>query len=409
MKILFIAQLLPYPPDNGPRIKNFNTLKGLSENNEVVLVSFIRSDEERQLFSFLRKYCSEIYTVKIKRSMLYNIYYLLLSMLTRRSFLILRDSSRKMKNLVDNLVSDGNFDLIHIDQLNMAQFVEEIIHIPKVLDQQNVVSTIIKRGFEVKSSFLNKLLIYFEWRKLKKYEQKACGSFDAVFTVSEKDRELLKRLAPQQKRYYVIPIGVDLKDFPCIPRKGGKDLLFVGTMYWPPNIEGVLWFYKEVFSLVLQKVDDVDLHIVGLNPPKKIQSLNRDKQVFVDGYVSNLDHLIAESAVFIVPLRIGSGMRVKILNALAWGIPVVSTTVGCEGIDVTHGKDILIADNPEDFANAIIEVIFNQELVRHLVENGRKLVEEKHDWNIINQRIKFAYQEISFYHSSGLQQHTEKQ
>jgi glycosyltransferase involved in cell wall biosynthesis len=181
-------------------------------------------------------------------------------------------------------------------------------------------------------------------------------------------------------------------------------------MFWPPNVDGVLWFAREVFPLVRQQVPEARFYIVGKNPPKEVRRLRvaRSKlrsndqpsaishqPIVVTGYVEDPTPYFADSAVFIVPLRAGGGMRVKILDAWARGIPIVSTTIGSEGIEVREGENILIADTPRDFAQAVVRAIRDKELAQRLAENGRRWVEEKYDWRIIYPKLDEVYDKVT--------------
>jgi glycosyltransferase involved in cell wall biosynthesis len=181
-------------------------------------------------------------------------------------------------------------------------------------------------------------------------------------------------------------------------------------MFWPPNADGILWFAKEILPLVRQQVPDARLYIVGKNPPKEVVRLQypegklpTDHQpsaighqpIVVTGYVKDTTPYFANSAVFIVPLQAGGGMRVKILDAWARGIPVISTTIGCEGVEVRDGENILIADTPQDFAQAVVRAIRDEELARRLAANGRQWVEEKYDWRIVYPKLDEVYDKVT--------------
>jgi glycosyltransferase involved in cell wall biosynthesis len=180
-------------------------------------------------------------------------------------------------------------------------------------------------------------------------------------------------------------------------------------MFWPPNVDGVLWFAREVFPLVRQQVPEARFYVVGRNPPKAVRRLQSSYQpsaishrpsaishqlIVVTGYAEDPTLYFADSAVFIVPLRAGGGMRVKILDAWAKRIPIVSTTIGCEGIEVRDGENILIADTPQDFAQAVVAVIRDSDLAQRLAENGRRLVEEKYDWRVVYRDLDEVYEEV---------------
>jgi glycosyltransferase involved in cell wall biosynthesis len=289
----------------------------------------------------------------------------------------------------------------------MVQYVLDIPDTPKILDQENAVSTVVERLYRLQRPGPAKLLTYFEWRKLRRYEAYACSQFDYVLTVTEQDRQALQALTSGRGRFAVIPIGIDCDAVRPVTRKpDGRNIITIGNLHWPPNADGVLWFAREVLPLVKQQIPEARLYVVGKNPPKevcKLQVTNRKLQsshqpsaishqpIVITGYVEDPTPYFADSVVFIVPLHAGGGMRVKILDAWARGIPIVSTTIGCEGIEVRDGENILIADIPRGFAQAVMRVMRDKELARRLAENGRRWVEERYDWRTVYRRLDGVY------------------
>ena len=180
----------------------------------------------------------------------------------------------------------------------------------------------------------------------------------------------------------VIPITVDLDEFPLIKRKAESNhIISVGTMYWPPNIDGMLWFLNEIYPLIRQRNPDVEFDIIGARPPEAISAFNRLKTgVHVHGYVDDPTPYLENAGVMVVPLRAGSGMRVKILNALSQGIPIVTTHIGCEGIDVIHDQHLLIADTPAEFAAATSNLLENPHEANRLGAAGRDLIQNRYDY-----------------------------
>jgi glycosyltransferase involved in cell wall biosynthesis len=180
----------------------------------------------------------------------------------------------------------------------------------------------------------------------------------------------------------VIPIAIDTDQVTPVVRQPGADhILHIGTMYWPPNIDGILWFIYEVYPHIKTKRPEITFDVVGARPPQDILNLGQNGSgINVTGYVEDPNPYLEQTGVMVVPLRAGGGMRVKILNAMAQGLPIVSTSLGCEGIAVTHGQDILIADNPYDFAEAILQVLNEPQLAAQLGRSGRLLAEQKYDY-----------------------------
>jgi glycosyltransferase involved in cell wall biosynthesis len=381
VKVLLLTQVLPYPPDSGPKVKTWNVLKYLAERYEVTLASFVRCDQSADV-ARLQRYCRAVHTVPMERGAVWDGLAMMRSMLTGQPWMMVRDDRAAMRRLVDRLAAEGSFDVVHADQLNMAQYAVRVPRAFKVLDAHNALWLLYKRLAATMRPGLKKWLLERDWRLLRRYEGKMVQVFDAVMAVNPTDRDALLEAAPVHREVIVIPIGVDTEDVTPIPRQSGANhILYVGTMYWPPNIDGVLWFARHVFPLIRQQRPDVQLDIVGARPPREVVTLGRDDVgINVTGYVEDLTPHLQRCALMVVPLRAGGGMRVKILNGLAQGLPIVSTTLGCEGIAVTPGRDILVADEPDEFATAVLRVLNEADLAKQLSLNGRRLVESQYDY-----------------------------
>jgi glycosyltransferase involved in cell wall biosynthesis len=196
----------------------------------------------------------------------------------------------------------------------------------------------------------------------------------------------------------VIPIAVDTQQIrPVLRAQGSLNILTMGTLYYPPNADGIRWFIQQVFPLVRQKLPGVKLTIIGKNPPKDFLKLAADATsgIVTTGFVQELDPYFAKSAVSVVPVRAGGGMRVRILEMFARAAPVVTTTVGLEGIDACPGEDVLVEDSPDGFARAVIDLLEDLELQKKLSTNGRHLVEKKYDWQVVLGELDRVYQGLA--------------
>ena len=423
MKILFLAQQLPYPLDSGGKIKSYHFLKALSQRYEIVLLSFIRDEKEKEYLENLKPFCSRIETSLIKRSLLRNILFCGMSFLTSKSFIVSRDFTEEFQARVNQLIEEEKPDIIHIDHLQMAQFIQDLVvssqdsekektqntDIKVVLDEHNVEYVIIERIGESSHCLLKKMFSAVESRNLKRFEKNVCKTADLVLTVTDKDKETLLELTDGEAKIKTVPIGVDTKYFRTSEHwsSASNTIVFIGTMFWPPNVDGMEWFISKIWPLLKQS--SVKLQIIGRRPTKAIKALaEKDRSIELIEHAEDIRPYMQKGKLFIVPLRQGSGMRVKILNAFASGIPVVSTSIGAEGIEDlrpmvsssgnetqnTNDENIVIADTAEEFAKAIMELISNDNLRKILSENARKLVEEKYSWEIIGKRLRAVYQEV---------------
>jgi glycosyltransferase involved in cell wall biosynthesis len=349
----------------------------------VHLVSFVRSAAEDANARALSHLCSGITTLPLRRSRLRDGAFLLRSLVTRRPFLIERDDSAAMRSAIDELLLRERFDAVHADQLSMAQFAVDLKLPLRVLDDHNAVWSIVQRAAMHEGWGIRRILAELEWRKLRRYEVSMCQQFDLVSFVSTEDYLAMIEAGRAHFPAKVIPIAVDTLETAFVPRtENANQILSVATMFYPPNVEGVHWFATQVFPLIRREINDVQFQVVGSRPPKKITRLAESGSgIVVTGYVPDLSLLLQRAAVLVVPLRSGSGMRVKILESFARGIPVVSTSIGVEGIQAEAGEHLLVADDPEGFSQAVIRALRDRAEAARLARSGRQLVERSYDWH----------------------------
>ena len=392
MRVLLLTQVLPYPPDSGPKVKTWNVIKYLAGRYEVTLASFVRGDQLAEV-AHLRRYCQAVHTVPMERGVVRNGRAMVRSLLTGQPWMMVRDDRRAMRRLVNRLAAEGSFDVVHADQLNMAQYAVRVPRALKVLDAHNALWLLYRRLAATMSPSPKKWLLERDWRLLKRYEGDLVRSFDAVLAVTEEDKGALLEAAGVERRITVIPIAVDPDEvWPVARRSEADHLLHIGTMYWPPNIDGVWWFLQEAYPLIRRQRPDVVFDVVGSRPPQHLRALSEDGAgVNVTGYVLDPTPYLEQAGVFIVPLRSGGGMRVKILNALAQGLPIVSTTLGAEGIAVADGEHILLADEPTDFATAVLRLVKDPGLAARLGAAGRRLVKRSYDYRIAYRPLDAVY------------------
>lgn len=384
MKILFLTQICPYPPHNGGAIKTFNILKHLGSRHDVELLLYVRNDEEVRALKALAPYCSGIDYVPIARSGADNLASAAKSLVAGRSFIVTRDWRAAMQGKVTSFL-ESKPDLIYVDHLQMFQFVPNPAPCPVLLDEHNVEWRIIERYAASGDTWARRLFASIEWRKLRAYELSACGHANLVLTVTAHDREMLITNGVSGDKVHPLPICVDTEGVrPVFLNPDSHTILTFGTMSWPPNADSVIHFVRSIYPHIKARVPDARFTVVGSNPPPEVRALAEgDSSITVTGYVDDLIPYAREAAAFVVPLRIGSGMRVKILDAMALGLPVVTTPVGCEGICLQDGHDALVAAEPKHFADAVARLLLDPSERTALGKSGRALVESAYSWSSV--------------------------
>ena len=397
MRILIVDQLVPYPPTDGGRLRVFSLLRHISPDHEVSLITLHGpSNGEDGAEAYLGNLCTHVEfvgrrTYSSKREFRLRQLQGALKQEPMRYFTIFSDD---MADRIRTLTENECFDVVDINRPYMAPYVDAISpnsRCRKFLTLHDDPYVVYRRMMLAERNRRAKLRFFFmDLLFLKQAMRKYARRFDKFIMVSEGDRDTFKQYGADLD-IAVVPNGVDTKgylrltDQPATPT-----LLFVGKMNYPPNVDGALFFCQEVFPQIKQSIPDANLMIVGREPTSSVQALASDA-VTVTGYVESVIPYYQESLVTVVPLRAGGGTRLKIMEAMALGRPVVSTKLGCEGLAVTHGENILIADNADDFAAQTIRLLNDGRLRQRLIANGRRLVETLYDWRAITQQLLQVY------------------
>ena len=410
MRILFLTPQLPYPPHQGTTIRNYNIIANLPPRHEIHLLSFVRSQDEIDAATPLHQHCRSIEGIPApRRSSLKRFLSLFLSPLPDMA---LRLPSVEFQARLATTMRRVPFDIVQIEGIEMAQaWMLEIGNwkldygtgLPtSVFDDHNAEYVLQQRAFETDirqpRRWIGALYSFIQWKKLSRYEALVCRLADRVVAVSEADKTALQRLVPGLK-VTVVPNAVDVEYYtsadirpsPLPPRS----LIFTGKMDFRPNVDAVLWFCQEVLPLVRRKLPDVRFYIVGQSPHRRVLRLADDPAVTITGYVDDARSYIASACVYVVPLRIGGGTRLKVLEAMAMGKPIVSTSLGCEGFEgLVPGRELSLADTPEEFAQRVIELLDDASRRERLGRAARRFVEERYDWRLIVPKLEQIYEKL---------------
>lgn len=398
--ILFLCQVLPYPLDAGPKVRAYHMLRALAARAPVTLVCFQREDDPPAALEHLHGVCARVVAVPLRRGRLRDLWQLLLAVLGGESFIIRRDRRQAMRLTLAQLCRQQAFGAVHADQLWMAAYARELPVPLKVLDQHNAVYLVFRRLAAGERNPAKRWLWRREARRLAAYELAQLAAFDHTFFVSQEDREAIAAVAdPAERRRLeqtsqVLPICVDTAAIaPVTAAPDAGRVTFLGTLFWPPNAEGVLWFADRVWPLVMERHPQARLTLIGKQPPAAVLDLVRrfGPTVEITGYVADPRPLLAQTAAFVVPLLSGGGMRVKILDAWAWGLPVVATPIGAEGIEVHPGQDLLLAADPSAFADHVVALLGDPARRAALGAAGRRAVEARYDRRVMDAALDRVY------------------
>lgn len=396
MRILLLAQVLPFPPDSGPKIKTYGTVHALAATHDVTVVAFSRSATDERHARDLAAQCGcTVRTIPLRRGRGHDVQAIGYALMTGQSFLLARDRRKSMHGLIRDLCQRTTFDVIHVDQLNMAQFVPKRFHGKIIFDAHNAVWMIMDRMATHERNSLRRFALRDEVRRIRRAEGHICRAADLVLTTTSEDQTALRAVSGRPFAGEIIPIGVQV---PIIPPNRGTTptLLHVGTMFYPPNADAVRWFVSEVFDRIRAVVPNARFIVVGARPPADIVALHDPRRgIEIRGYVEDIGPLLVEAAATVVPTRAGSGMRVKILEAMAMGLPIVTTTLGAEGIEVIPEQHLLVGDDPATFADAAVRLLTDSGLRERLRIQAHALATTHYDWHVTGAMVCAAYARLN--------------
>ena len=394
MRILFLSPTVPFPLTDGGRIRVFNLLKQIAQRSEVTLLALKTQSSDVESVVHLERFGIRVHLVQ-QGGKLPSVSFgtLLRAFLKKVPITVARYNVPAYRQKLRELVATETFDLVHYEMFHVAQFHTET-HLPSLLSQQNVDAAIWRRLCQETANPLRKCLYWTQQRAFERYERLTHPQFDIVTCASEIDRQTFQR-TNAAGRFEIIPNGVDVEDYqPAYGSEEEAHLIYIGSMDWYPNEDAVAFFADEVLPKIREKLPDVQFSAVGGNPSPRVQKLAARSHILVTGRVPEIKPYFARATVFVVPLRIGSGTRLKILEALAMGKAVVSTTVGAEGLNLVDGEEILIADEPRTFAEAVLRLLTDASLRRKIGENGRARVERDYDWRRIGEKLYRLYESL---------------
>lgn len=389
-KILFLTTEMPYPLDGGGKIRTYNMIKGIYKDYDIDLVCFSEGNHSKDDLNKLQEICNSVSIIdkvytnsKSKRTLLKNI---AISFLKNKPFIIEKFNDKKYQEILLGLLSKSKYKCIILDHLQTANYLKKLQGNKVILSQHNCEYVILKRRYEKENNILKKIYIWSEYRKTQRYEKGVCKEVNNVIMLSKEDKNFVTDDRYDGRNITIIPISIETNYEKKKLNNKVENILFLGTMSWFPNEQGILWFIKNVWNDIKESIPNAKLYVVGSNPSKEILAYS-SPNIIVTGYVNSVDEYIEKCDVCVVPLFIGGGMRVKILECMAKGIPCVSTTIGAEGIEYTNNYDIMIADTSKEFVSSL-QMLSDSKKVSMIVENSKNLIENKYSLKVLAEKLK---------------------
>jgi sugar transferase (PEP-CTERM/EpsH1 system associated) len=398
MRILWLKSDLLLPLDKGGKLRTWHLMRHLARRHDITYLAFAEPDRTAADVLGMYEVASRVETVPRTES-------------EKRSWRFYADAathlasplpyavgkyhSRAYARRVRELLAEQPFDLIVCDFLFPAVNLPRRLPCPAVIFTHNVESEIWRRHAETKTNLVARTLYGIQHRRMLEYEGRALARFDGVLAVSDADRNTFRRLYPDsiRRQVHVVPTGVDTGFFePSTADEAEQDrsLVFTGSMDWLPNEDAMLFFCRDVLPLIRAQEPDVTLAIVGRAPTPAVVRLGEQPGITVTGRVDDVRPFVRKAGVYVVPLRIGGGTRLKIFEAMALGKAVVSTGVGAEGLPVTNGQHLLLADEPRTFARSVVRLLRDAGRRRELGATARELVVTQYDWSAVAGQLEEA-------------------
>jgi len=367
---------IPYPPTDSNRATVYNLLRRFQGRHEITVLA-LSSGDAPEAAAVVRALVRELVVVEHRVRKTFG--RRLASLFSVWPFGVLLFRSGVYARALEELLRRETFDVVVGGNINMAQYAADVERTPKVVAPLDAFSLYYRRQLDLARSpaaFVYSLLQYW---KVRRYERRTYSRYDACVLVAKRDAEIIRELCPGLPIYFA-PSGADippLEEKPKIPHA----VAFSGVMDYPPNVDAAIYFADQIWPLILNEVPDAVLHVVGKNPTAEVRALARRGHIAVTGTVPDVKEYLRRMEVYVCPMRLGSGMKMKIVEALACALPVVSTTLGAEGMDLVAGRDILVADEPPAFAAAVLRFLGDEKLRGEYGAMGRQAVERSYTWD----------------------------
>ncbi len=391
MKILFLANRIPYPPYRGDKLKIFNLAKRLAGKHELYLLTFTQSPEELQYKAKLEEYFKEVHLVHLPKWK--SAVNCLAGAWDDKPIQVLYFQSGEMKQQLAELMSRHKFDAVHVQHLRMSPYLSQNKTIPRILDLPDAFSLYWERRKLIKRGLATRIFESIEQKRVLKYES-VLNDYDLNLVCSQEDLEYLKQAHPEAN-LKLLPNGVDLTTFAAKDHdyEHNDIILFTGNMDYAPNVDAVVYFTEQVLPIIRKKFPKVQFVIAGQRPVAKVTEL-AGEHVTVTGFIKDLAATYNTASVVVAPLRFGAGTQNKVLEAMAMGVPVVCSHIGFKGLGIESGEGAIMQREPEAFANSVIELLNSAKMRKSVGTKGIAVIRQKFDWDAIAGTLEGYFKEI---------------
>lgn len=400
MRVLVLTAKTIWPLLGGAEIRNFNLLKETSKHHDVYLLSFLLGRNDRDHFSGLTPYCKKVIGVDLKRPRWKRLLKAGTSLVRSRPFIISEYHRREMSDAVSEVIENEKIDVVHAHFLHVGQYSRWKGRAAFVYDAHNLEHVLWERFSRIQRNPLMRAFARLQLPKFVAWQRRVARQSEKIVTLSEDDKAEYLRIAPYAD-VTTVPNGADIDFFrPLDIPTEESSVIYFANFGWPPQDDAAIYFHDEILPLVRKEIPGVKLYLVGKTPPEAVRNLACEN-VVVTGFVEDIREYIQRAAVVVLPLRVGAGTKHRVFQSLAMQKPLVTTSVGSEGIALEHGRTAMITDDAERFAAYTTQLLHDPELRRTMGENGRRLVVENYDWRSNYQILERVFQEAVKKKNSG--------
>jgi len=392
-----VTPYVPYPPSSGGQIRTYNLLKYLSQNNEITLVALYKNDEEKKYESYLKKYCKKIYLCQ-RPSSPWQFKNIFKTIFSSSPFLVIRNYSNEAKTIINKLLSQEKFDVIHAETFYVMPHIPQT-KVPTVLVEQTIEYKVYKH-FVNSLPFYLRLLIYFDIdiMKLKYWERFYWKKANVVVVVSSSDEKLIKKEEPKLKTSIIPNCVGDEMIINKLEKKDFKTptIFFQGNFFWLQNVEAAKFIINKIYPQLIKELPYVKVVIAGQNARKLGSLINKNINIvnIEPDNINMVKELFKKNTLFIAPIFGPGGTRLKILAAMGSGMPVISSVTGIEGLEIINNKNVVIANNQQEFVTKIKLLLTNKNIYEKIRTNAYKLVKEKYQWSKTAKQLEFVYKNL---------------